>query len=99
MATSTITRRRWATTDGSWAHHLIDPTTGRPSSTPVRSATVVAADAATAEVLAKVVVLAPWDEAEAILDAHSASAVATVADGSCRTIGPIDDLLFPIGDA
>ncbi len=98
VATSTTTRRRWRTTDGTEAHHLIDPTTGCPSSTTVRSATVVAADAATAEVLAKVVLLAPWDEAEVILGAHSAAAVASFADGDHRTIGPVDDLLFPIGD-
>ncbi len=98
VATSTTTRRRWTTTDGTPAHHLIDPTTGRPSTTTVHSATVVAADAATAEVLATVAVLAPWDEAEAILADHAAAAVVTCADGGHRTAGPIDDLLHPIGD-
>ena len=98
VATSTTTRRRWRTADGTDAHHLIDPTTGCSSTTTVRSATVVAADAATAEVLAKAVVLAPWVEAEAILESHGAAAVASLADGGMATIGPIDDLLFPIGD-
>ncbi len=98
VATSTTTRRRWRTADGGEAHHLIDPTTGCPSSTTVRSATVVAADAATAEVLAKVVLLAPWDEAEKILAAHAAAAIASFAGGEHRTIGPVADLLFPIGD-
>src|SRR5207244_4008326 len=56
VATSTTLRRRWET-DGEPRHHLIDPGTGLPSETDVNLATVVAARAWAAEVLAKAVLL------------------------------------------
>lgn len=56
VATSTTLARRWVA-DGAERHHLIDPQTGRPSDTDVNLATVVAAEAWAAEVLAKAVVL------------------------------------------
>jgi thiamine biosynthesis lipoprotein len=55
VATSTVTHRRWGD-DG--AHHLIDPTTGRPSTTDLLGVTVVAGTAAWAEVYAKTALLA-----------------------------------------
>mgnify|MGYP001822714970 CR=1 FL=1 len=51
VATSSTRHRRWPTDDG-LAHHLIDPSTGRPVRTPVRAATVIAGSAAQAEALA-----------------------------------------------
>lgn len=108
VATSTTTRRRWntlATSAGSGrperprsieeAHHLLDPATGRPARTDVSSATVVAPSAALAEVLAKVVVLAPVAEATRLLARHRAAAVATSADGAVRHLGPIEGHLAP----
>ncbi len=56
VATSSIWRRRWRTADG-WAHHIIDPRTGRPAETGLASVTVVAPSAAQAEVLTKTVLL------------------------------------------
>lgn len=56
IATSGRDRRRW-TRDGREHHHLIDPRTGAPADTPLLRATVVAASAAEAEVLAKAVFL------------------------------------------
>src|SRR4029077_5809440 len=56
VATSTTLRRRWRSGD-EVRHHLIDPTTGRPSWTRLTFATVVAGHAWTAEVLAKALVL------------------------------------------
>jgi thiamine biosynthesis lipoprotein len=56
VATSTTLRRRWRVGDEE-RHHLIDPTTGLPSWTDLRFATVVAGHAWTAEVLAKALVL------------------------------------------
>ncbi len=52
LATSGTTVRRWETAGGGTAHHLIDPTTGLPSAHGVRTASVLAADAATAEAFA-----------------------------------------------
>jgi FAD:protein FMN transferase len=93
VATSTTLRRRWHIggghiggdarhhdIGGDARHHLIDPQTGLPSDTDLTAATVVAAEAWVAEVLAKAVLLAgathPFDiiggtGAEAlVVDAH-----------------------------
>lgn len=56
LATSSTVRRRWRVADGE-AHHVIDPTTGRPAVSPVRTATVVAESAVDAEIGAKAVLL------------------------------------------
>ena len=56
LATSGRDRRRWLL-GGEELHHLVDPATGRPAVTDVMRATVVAASAAEAEVLAKVAFL------------------------------------------
>ncbi len=56
VATSTTARRRWLTTQG-WSHHLIDPSTGRPSQSDVASVTVLSNTTAEAEVLAKTLLL------------------------------------------
>lgn len=45
LATSGQGLRRWATTSGEIAHHIIDPRTGRPAVTPWWTASVLAADA------------------------------------------------------
>jgi thiamine biosynthesis lipoprotein len=66
VATSGSDRRRWATQGGA-AHHLIDPRTGRPADTGVLRATVVAASAIEAEVLAKVAFLGGEVEAPRVL--------------------------------
>jgi thiamine biosynthesis lipoprotein len=42
LATSSTTVRRWETADGP-AHHLLDPATGRPASSPWRTVSVTAA--------------------------------------------------------
>jgi len=52
IATSGRDRRQWRA-GGTELHHLIDPTTSRPAVTPTLRATVVAATAKDAEILAK----------------------------------------------
>lgn len=54
VATSSTRFRRWA-----GGHHLVDPTTGMPSSRPVRTATAVAGSAWQAEAASKVALLSP----------------------------------------
>ncbi|WP_436794194.1 FAD:protein FMN transferase [Actinospongicola halichondriae] len=93
VATSTTTRRRWINADGSESHHLIDPRTGRPSSTSMRSATVVAATGAVAEAFTKVVLLAPIDDARRILDANGIAAIATDDTGAEHRFGRIDAVI------
>jgi thiamine biosynthesis lipoprotein len=78
LATSSRLLRRWRTTAGE-AHHLIDPTTGRPAHTDVVAVTVVAGEAWWAEALTKALFLtgpAVLDERD---DIH---AVVVTADGA-----------------
>ena len=53
VATSGIGARIWRTEDGRYAHHVIDPATGRPAWTGLVAVTAVAGNALEAEVLAK----------------------------------------------
>jgi FAD:protein FMN transferase len=57
VATSGIGRRSWLQPDGTPAHHLLDPASGRPAFTGVVQATALAPSALTAEILAKAAVL------------------------------------------
>ncbi len=56
VATSGIDRRNWMTDDGP-AHHLLDPSTGRPAWTGIVTATALAPTALEAEALAKAALL------------------------------------------
>lgn len=79
-ATSSIRLRRW-TVDGRPAHHLLDPRTGTPGGTGLLAVTVVAPDAAEAEVWSKVLFL---HGADGIADAarrHGLSALWVDVDG------------------
>jgi len=53
LATSSVARRRW----GDGAHHLIDPGTGAPSTSPWREVTVAAGTCLAADVAAKAALL------------------------------------------
>ena len=57
VATSGIGARIWQTEDGRYAHHVIDPATGRPAWTGLVAVTAVAGNALEAEVLAKAALL------------------------------------------
>ena len=57
VATSGIAARIWRRPDGSYAHHVLDPATGRPAWTGLVAATAVADCALAAEVLAKTALL------------------------------------------
>jgi thiamine biosynthesis lipoprotein len=65
LATSSTTRRTWRR-GGISAHHLIDPRTGRPSTRPPASVTVVAPTAVEAEVWAKALLLAGSEAVELV---------------------------------
>jgi thiamine biosynthesis lipoprotein len=77
VATTSQLRRRWSTPRGT-AHHLIDPATGRPAESDVVAATVVAAEAWTAEALTKLAFLAGPSAVRGRDDAH---AVVVTRDG------------------
>jgi thiamine biosynthesis lipoprotein len=57
VATSGIGARIWQGEDGRYAHHVLDPATGRPAWTGLVAVTAVAGDALGAEVLAKAALL------------------------------------------
>ena len=63
VATSGIGKRSWIGPDGSPAHHLLDPATGRPAFTGIVQATALAPTALGAEVAAKAALLAGPDHA------------------------------------
>jgi thiamine biosynthesis lipoprotein len=76
LATSTTRRRRWATMDGE-AHHVIDPSTGAPAATDVASATVVAGDAAWAEIVATALLVRGTAAADVLSRTGTAALVTT----------------------
>jgi FAD:protein FMN transferase len=63
VATSGIGRRSWLDRSGAPAHHLLDPSSGKPAFTGVVQATAVAPSALAAETLAKAAVLSGPDGA------------------------------------
>lgn len=69
IATSGIGNRIWRTDDG-FAHHLIDPGTGKPAWTGVASATAIGPTALVAESIAKLALLAGPAGAEEMLALH-----------------------------
>jgi thiamine biosynthesis lipoprotein len=64
VATSGITRRSWLDQDGRLAHHLLDPSTGRPAFTGIVQATALAPSGLEAEALAKAALLSGPARAE-----------------------------------
>jgi thiamine biosynthesis lipoprotein len=66
VATSSIMKRAWRQGDRQ-QHHLIDPRSGEPAITDWLSVTVIAPQAATAEVFAKVLLIAGTEQAMDIL--------------------------------
>jgi thiamine biosynthesis lipoprotein len=58
IATSGITKRSWINEHGDLAHHLLDPSTGRPAFTGIVQATALAPSGVEAETLAKAALLA-----------------------------------------
>jgi len=62
LATSNRIYRRWQTSDGTWLHHLLNPFTGLPSTSPVVQATVHADQALYADIWAKCLCIMPFDQ-------------------------------------
>lgn len=75
VATSGTAIHRWPdAADGSPRHHLIDPRTGRPARTDLVQVTVLAGDAARAEVLAKAALIAGTGDGIDLLERSGAHA-------------------------
>ena len=76
VATTSRSRRRWTSADGTQHHHIVDPATGQSATTPVVHATAIASEGWRAEILAKVAFL---DRVEGIELAERCGATAMVA--------------------
>ncbi len=85
VATSGIGKRSWAGADGSVAHHLLDPATGRPAFTGVVQVTALAPTAIEAEALSKAALLRGPAEAGGAL-VHGG--VIVLDDGSFIVLDP-----------
>jgi thiamine biosynthesis lipoprotein len=89
VATSARTRRRWVTSIGD-AHHLIDPATGIPANTGVAQVTVLAAEAAWAEIIAKAAFLAGGGEGPRLVASSGAAALFVTDTGRLLRAGGIE---------
>lgn len=85
IATSGTTARSWRNADGKVAHHLLDPSSGRPSRTGLISCTALAPSALEAEVLAKQALLSGPEEAGRILGGHGG--ILVHEDGAVEVAG------------
>ena len=88
MATSGTDKRRWRR-GGAEMHHVIDPSTGAPSTTDLVRVTAVADDAATAEAWATALLLAGEERARHEADQRGITAVLVAADGRTTTTGSL----------
>ena len=87
VATSGIGARLWRCADGSYAHHLLDPATGRPAWTGLLSVTALSDSALEAETLAKAALLSGPVAARRLLRARGGLLVHD--DGAVETIGTL----------
>jgi thiamine biosynthesis lipoprotein len=91
VATSGLNVRIWRNVDGSFAHHLLDPRTGRPAWTGLVGVTALGGSALEAETLSKMALLAGADAARQLLTEHGGLIVHD--SGKVETIGRIEDRL------
>jgi thiamine biosynthesis lipoprotein len=93
VATTSSRRRAWRRA-GARLHHVIDPRTGRPLERPPTSATVIAADAWQAEVLAKAAfVTRTPSEAERLLEPAGATGLLVDAEGAVQPLAGLEAFL------
>ena len=89
VATSGLNVNIWRRSDGSFAHHLLDPATGEPVWSGLIGATALAPSALEAETLAKLALLTGPAGARRALAEHGGLVVHE--HGEVESIGPIDD--------
>ncbi len=87
IATSGIDSRLWQRSDGTFAHHLIDPLTGAPAWTGLVTVTALAPTALEAETLAKAALLSGPRVGAALLAEHGG--VLVHDDGDVQLAGPL----------
>src|SRR4051812_33838972 len=87
VATSGLGTRIWQTAGGGYAHHLIDPATGRPAWTGLIQATALAPTALEAETLSKAALLSGPEAAAEILAPHGGALIHD--DGELELVGAL----------
>jgi thiamine biosynthesis lipoprotein len=91
VATSGLNVRIWRHPDGSFGHHLLDPSTGTPAWTGLVGATAIGDSALEAETLSKMaLLLGPAGAREVLADRGG---IVVHDDGDVETIGQIDGRL------
>ncbi len=90
IATSARTRRHWTTTAGNM-HHLLDPSTGQPARAGLAQVTVLAAEAAQAEILAKAAFLSGVASGRELIEATGTAALFVTDTGEVVSAGAIDE--------
>jgi thiamine biosynthesis lipoprotein len=88
VATSGCNVRVWRDADGGFAHHLLDPSTGRPAWTGLIGVTALGASALEAETLSKMALLQGPLGARRVLAGHGGLVVHD--SGDVEEIGPLD---------
>jgi thiamine biosynthesis lipoprotein len=87
IATSGLNVRIWRNGDGTFSHHLLDPSTGGPVWSGLVGATALGITALEAETLSKMALLLGPDGARRVLADHGG--VVIHDDGTAETIGPL----------
>jgi thiamine biosynthesis lipoprotein len=88
VATSGLNVRIWRDANGDFAHHLLDPSTGRPAWTGLIGVTAIGGSALEAETLSKMALLLGAVGARRVLAEHGG--VLVHDDGVVEAVGPID---------
>ncbi len=88
VATSGLRSRIWREADGRVAHHMIDPSTGKPAFTGLVAATALAPTAVRAEALAKAALLCGPEQARLVLARHGG--ITIDEDGHVDRIGRLE---------
>lgn len=91
IATSGLNVRIWRNDDGSFGHHLLDPSTGAPVWSGLVGATALGVTALEAETLSKMALLLGPEGARQVLAEHGG--VVIHDDGTAETIGPLSACL------
>ncbi|MCP4223564.1 MAG: FAD:protein FMN transferase [Actinomycetia bacterium] len=87
VTTSSILRRNWST-DQHRLHHLLDPTTGLPSTSDIVAVTTCAGAAWWSEVAAKTALLGGSAEAIDLLQHYDVAGIVVTDDGTVLQTGP-----------
>jgi FAD:protein FMN transferase len=87
IASSGVDTRVWRRDDGSFAHHLLDPSTGQPAWTGLVGVTALGADALEAETLSKAALLSGPDKGRELLVERGGMIVDE--SGGVELVGPI----------